>query len=286
MKKSANIEILLISAIATIFVTRFFLGVTNYPQFGGGGLHIAHMLWGGLLLLVSIFLLLLFQLKLCIRLAALLGGIGFGLFIDELGKFITSDNNYFFEPTIALIYIIFVVLFFLLRFFTKFTHKDADIVIDRVNALFQKRFIFVEYTSSRVRSLYIHVLDQSWFTGAIILFFILYSLFHLYRSADVLSLFFRLNEFSLSFIEVGQFLSAIFSALIVVAGIIALRFSRRFAFGLFKDAVYVSILLTQFFDFYNNQFGALVTLVVNLVILVVLQYAIEHIERVKSHRIV
>jgi hypothetical protein len=49
------------------------------------------------------------------RPAAIVGGVGFGFFIDELGKFITSDNNYFFEPAAALIYLIFIGLFLLVR---------------------------------------------------------------------------------------------------------------------------------------------------------------------------
>jgi hypothetical protein len=102
---------LLVAAVAAILLTRLFLGLTGFPRVGGGGLHVAHMLWGGLLMLVALVLLLAVIGKPAKRLAALIGGGGFGLFIDELGKFITADNDYFFQPTIALIYSLFVLLF-------------------------------------------------------------------------------------------------------------------------------------------------------------------------------
>jgi hypothetical protein len=38
----------LVAAVVTVLVTRAFLHMTGYPQVGGGGLHVAHVLWGGL----------------------------------------------------------------------------------------------------------------------------------------------------------------------------------------------------------------------------------------------
>jgi hypothetical protein len=108
-------ETLLISGVATILVIRTQLWLTNYPQLGGRGLHIAHLLWGGLFMLVAIGLLLTFLGRRVRRLAAIVGGVGFGFFIDELGKFITEDNNYFYRPAAALIYLIFIGLFLLSR---------------------------------------------------------------------------------------------------------------------------------------------------------------------------
>ena len=111
----AYLQGFLIAAVAAVLLTRLLLEMTGFPRVGGGGLHVAHMLWGGLLMLVALILLLAVIGKRTKRLAALLGGAGFGLFIDELGKFITADNNYFFQPTIALIYTLLVLLFLAFR---------------------------------------------------------------------------------------------------------------------------------------------------------------------------
>ncbi len=115
IEAGSYLESFLWAAVATVLAIRAFLAATGYPQIGGGGLHIAHMLWGGLLMLAALVLTLSLMGQAIKRFAAILGGIGFGTFIDELGKFITSDNDYFFQPTIALIYVIFIVMFLVFR---------------------------------------------------------------------------------------------------------------------------------------------------------------------------
>ena len=109
------LDTVMICAIATILLIRTQLWLTNYPQLGGHGLHIAHLLWGGLGMLIAIFLLVSYLSPVIRRVGAVLGGIGLGFFIDELGKFLTSDNNYFFKPTGAIIYIFFVVFYLIAR---------------------------------------------------------------------------------------------------------------------------------------------------------------------------
>ena len=106
---------LFVSAVATVLIIRAFLFLTGWPIIGGETLHIAHMLWGGFFMLAAIILLLSFLGHKIQYWSAILGGVGFGFFIDELGKFITQDNNYFFQPTFMLMYLIFMGLYFTFR---------------------------------------------------------------------------------------------------------------------------------------------------------------------------
>lgn len=105
------LEIFFVTAVTSVLGIRFFLAITGYPQLSGRGLHIAHVLLGGLLMMIALVITLAYINKSASYLAAVLGGFGFGAFIDELGKFITGDNNYFFRPAMALIYIIFVLIY-------------------------------------------------------------------------------------------------------------------------------------------------------------------------------
>ena len=108
-------ETFFVAAVASFLGIRWFLAATGYPKIGSNGLHIAHMLWGGLLLLLAVLLLIGFLDRTVGHVAAAVAGLGFGTFIDEIGKFVTSDNDYFFRPSIALIYGVFVLVFLVAR---------------------------------------------------------------------------------------------------------------------------------------------------------------------------
>jgi hypothetical protein len=125
-----DLTTLLVCAVSTVLLTRSFLALAGYPQVGGSKFHIAHVLYGGLLLTAACISLLAFLSPMVKIVGAVLGGIGFGLFIDEVGKFVTKDVNYFYRPAIAIIYVCFIVLFGVTRRLARrrFTADEAVLI--------------------------------------------------------------------------------------------------------------------------------------------------------------
>lgn len=76
----------------------------------------------------------------------------------------------------------------------------------------------------------------------------------------------------LAFMELG---SAAISAILVLVGVIRLRTSRITGYEWLRRAILVNIFLTEFFMFIRIQFGALPSFAFNLMLFILLRYAIR-----------
>lgn len=275
-----NLEVFLVSAIATIIITRVYLILTGYPQIGGGTLHIAHMLWGGLLMLASLIAMISY-LNFPLRLTgSLIGGIGFGLFIDEVGKFVTADNNYFFQPTFAILYVLFVGLFLVLRtlfWAVPLTEEEQEVnsQIRSISSLHASRKralvrVFLEL-ESRVRAAYIEVAGKPRFRGVLITAFVALGLFH--GVAAVTS--FVTRDHDANWIDMIYMASTAISGLLVLFGAVRLKFHRLQALRLLRMSVLVSLAVSQVFLFYVNELAAMWGLLFDLAAYAALNTMIE-----------
>jgi len=163
-------ELLVVSSVATVVTVRIGLQISGYPRIAGGSLHIAHLLWGGLLMLASALVLLTYLNRSMMRLGAVLAGVGFGLFIDEVGKFVTADNDYFFRPALSLIYICFALLFLFTRSMRRTRElNDAEA---KANAVLEdsdgtrNRYVAAKHRAAAL-------LDKRWLSTGVILIFLL-----------------------------------------------------------------------------------------------------------------
>lgn len=117
--------LMLISFAVSVTLTRAFLNLTGFPQIGNKELHFAHVLWGGLILFCASIIPLIYANRWVFPVSAMLSGIGVGLFIDEVGKFITQSNNYFYPPAAPIIYGFFLLTVLLYsRIKRKPSHDD------------------------------------------------------------------------------------------------------------------------------------------------------------------
>lgn len=314
------IEDFLIAAVVTILSVRFFLHITGYPQIGGGNFHIAHMLYGGILMMITILLLISFLDKQVKQIAAILGGIGFGLFIDELGKFVTRDNNYFFEPTIGLVYVIFIFLFLAIRateHFVKITPVGYA-----VNAFEVMKEVVIYDLDRHEKRKALQYLKKAEKNDPAVRAMIkllestqphppkkehLISIIHKklskmytqllksnYFSTGVVVVFIIQSMWGLyqaifhlhssdSFFEVGLFISSILSGLFVIFGTYYFIRNERFsAYNMYRYAILIDIFLTQFYLFYLEQLSAVVQLVWSIIIYITLRFLITQELRIEK----
>ncbi|GAA2883821.1 hypothetical protein GCM10010472_47430 [Pseudonocardia halophobica] len=105
-----TVRLLAVAFGVTVVVTRLYLALTGYPQIGGGEYHLAHALWGGVLLLAGGVVALLWSNRWVQPAMAVCVGVGSGLFVDEVGKFITRRNDYFTPLAAPIIYSTFLAV--------------------------------------------------------------------------------------------------------------------------------------------------------------------------------
>lgn len=305
-------ENFLVSAVVSVFLIRIFLRVTHYPILGAGDYHIAHILWGGFFMMAALIILFSFLSQRAVILASIVGGIGFGAFIDELGKFITSDNNYFFQPTIALIYIIFVLVFLISRFiprsravtqreylvnalemikesaindFDEEEEKQAleylrncdpkNPIVKSLKRLLKE--IEIEQTPPPGRfARFRYALRDQYYkvsrAGFIVNVVIVYLAFQAVFTLVQMGMFYALRPL-LSFGELGQLYSSLLAGAFVLIGLSALRFSRVEAYRFFRISILITILMTEFFALMHQQWYEVFNLVANVFMLLVINYA-------------
>lgn len=328
-----HLEIFLVSAVTSLLLLRFFLKITGYPQVGGGSLHVAHMLYGGLLMLVAITLNLAFLGARVQRLSALLGGIGFGVFIDELGKFLTKDNNYFFRPTVGLIYAIFMILYLVFNSLSRvnrLTEREYELnalaqleeaVLQDLDGTEKRRIAellakadpkspitqelkkllarldtvppdkpnrlqrWLAAADKRYERFW-RVRDSRRLIGVIFVaqaaIFLVITLVTVFNNFDNLGSIFQAHDSYANNLLIGQLITSAIAGVFAILGAIKLLTSRLEAFELFRRAILINLLLTEFFIFSRIQFGAIPGFLVNLVLLLALRYAIAEEHRSKS----
>ncbi len=307
------LDTLFVSAVGTVLILRAFLYLTSYPSLGGHSLHIAHMLWGGIFMVASVILLLAFLGKRVQHISAIVGGIGFGLFIDELGKFITHDNNYFFQPAVMLIYIIFVGLYFITRSLERsiklseeeklvnalelakeavmkhFDAKERDQMIALLTGRHQAPMfghlrqlmdetvlLPIEQSSGPRKKLefwYITIVRSQFFHAVIIALLIAQGGL-IILSFLSFGYYSNLNSAEQTIVLIGIG-SAILAGCYVLHGLLLLRGSRLKAFQKLYRANLISILLTQPFAFYVATFVPMLALAISLGSMFTLQYLIN-----------
>ena len=119
------LQLTVLSFAASVSLTRLILEITGYPQLGNSTLHIAHVLYGGVILYIASLIPLLYANRWTYTWTSILSGVGIGLFIDEVGKFVTQTNDYFFPAAAPIIYAFFLLTVLLYQIISREPEQDV-----------------------------------------------------------------------------------------------------------------------------------------------------------------
>ena len=245
---------------------------------------------------------------------AFIGGCGFGWFIDELGKFITRDVNYFFQPTIALIYIVFVALYLVFRGIQRREYTADEAVLNGLEAV--KSAAIGELSEPR-RTAAMNLLHQTgaddslarqvqrllsdvtnlpdpspnrferwgaavraWYLGLTERRWFVLTItwwFIIVGSAQLIAaVSVALDDSTIKgFVDWATIISSGVSGSLVVVGVVRLRHHRLSAYRWFERGILVQIFVTQVFEFAHEQLTGVFSLVVNILIWVALRSMIR-----------
>jgi hypothetical protein len=218
-------------------------------------------------MLVSVVLLLSYLSERVMWVSAMLSGIGFGLFIDELGKFITADNNYFFKPALAIIYLIFVVLLIIFRRIGQNQLNERELKklnkLDKIKLAVNK--IFASRGSQILLRIYF-ILQALFAILSIALFIIL----ELSQTQHVTS---PIPSSDIPLVGVGV-VATVLMSIFTVLGVSRLPLSRELGYKWFLRATLINLLILQPIAFYTQQIGATLGFAINLATYLILVNAL------------
>lgn len=273
LRRAYSYEYLLnfyVASIISLLATRTVLELLEYPIIGTQVLHISHALDGGMFMFAALILQMLFVDQRVMQFSSLLAGFGFGRFIDEVGKYITWDNDYFYQPAVVIIYFFYLGLFVLLykiRYGTHLTHEERVANAHLKASEVQPNFLWKIQKS--VRKQYRKLEEKPQFQRVVRGVLYIYTLLVFANTYRITLLH---HTFIPSIPSVGQFVSNIAAAVCILVGATYHNKSKYTMYVWYQRAVLVWIFLTQVFIFYEDQFSAVVYLAGSLVLLGAVRY--------------
>jgi hypothetical protein len=290
----AQLDTFLVCAASGVMLNRVILIVLGYPQVGSrkpDGIHISHSIYGGFSMMVAISIAIAFLHPSVRWFLAVVAGLGFGWYIDELGKYV-SNAGYLFEPALALIYVVFVAMFLAFRTLANQRFGPDDAVANALESLKAAALGTLDDAPSTptrspgplrrlrtaVRERYEGWTRRRSFAIALDAFFGFVAL------STVLGVV-GLSLDGPGIVRPSEKVASIAASaagIMVVIGVVRLPRSRLAAYRWFEHAVLIWILVVQVYLFGDRQFEAVLGLAFDLVLWVMLRSAIT-VEEQREH---